>query len=120
MSSLAHWFRRELHVWRETTVADGSGGQTVTYVDQGALWFKVDQSSAAERLAAAQAGAKHTNNIYTETANDVLRNDRLAAVGVDPNAPQAGDRIYAVIAGDIEPSTPIYQKIEAERIEVGP
>jgi SPP1 family predicted phage head-tail adaptor len=114
--SLAHWFKRELHVWRETTVVDGSGGQTVTYVDQGALWFKVDQSSAAEQLVAAQSEASHSHNIYTATANDVRRNDRLAAEGIDPNT----EKPYYKVISTTTPSTAIYLKCAAERIEVGP
>lgn len=114
--SLAHWFNTELVVWRETTVADGSGGFTVTYVAQETLSFKVDQSSAAEALVAAQSEASHSHNIYTETDNDVRRNDRLAASGVDPNTETPYYRVIATTT----PSTAIYLKCQAERVEVGP
>lgn len=110
------WFNTELHVWRETTVDDGAGGQTVTYVDQGAEAFKVDQSTATERLAAAQAGAAHSHNVYADLDVDVRRNDRLAASGVNPNS----ERPYYEVEATFVPSEAIYIKAQAERVEAGP
>lgn len=115
MSAISHWLVTELHVWRETTTPDGSGGFTVSYVDQGAALFKVDQSSAAEALVAAQSEASHTHNIYAEPSEDVQRNDRLAASGVNPNT-QAP---YYRIVSTTTPSTPRYLKCVAERVESG-
>ena len=102
MSSISHWLNTELHVWRETTSPDGSGGFTVSYLDQGAAMFKVDQSSAAEALVAAQSEASHTHNIYAEPDADLERTDRLAASGVDPN----NDQPYYRIVSTTTPSTP--------------
>lgn len=118
MSSVTHWLNTSLHVWRPSRVADGSGGFTETLVDQGALDFKVDQSSAAEQTVAQQAGANHTHNAYTEPDSDVARNDWLAASGIDPNALTAGDVAYKVIS-TTTPSSPRYLKCAAERIEHG-
>lgn len=111
--SISHWLVTKLYVWRETTVADGSGGFTVTYVDQGATDCKVDQSSAAEQFTAAQSGAAHTHNIYMATDANVVRNDRLATAGVNPNTA----RPYYRIVSTTLPSTPLYLKCVAERVE---
>lgn len=118
MSVISHWLITELHVWRHTLAADGSGGFTETWADQGAKQFKVDQSSAVERTLAQQAGAAHTHNIYAEPDSGVVRNDRLAADGVDLTALQAGD-VYYDVHSTTTPSTPRYLKCVAERIEVG-
>jgi len=115
VSAVTHWLKTELHVWRETTVADGSGGFTVSYVDQGSAMFKADQSSAAEALVAAQSEASHTHNIYAEPDADVERNDRLAASGINPNT---GKPYYRIIS-TTTPSTAIYLKSVAERVESG-
>jgi hypothetical protein len=115
VSSITHWLNTELHVWRETTVPDGSGGFTVSYVDQGSAMFKVDQSSAAEALVAAQSEASHSHNIYAEPDADVVRNDRLAVSGIDPNTAKP----YYRIVSTTTPSTAIYLKCVAERVEAG-
>lgn len=116
MSAITHWLNRSLHVWRETTVPDGSGGFTVTYADQGALDVKVDQSSAAEQLVAQQGQARHTHNVYAEPDADVRRNDRLAASGVDPNTATP----YYQVISTTTPSSPRYLKAQAGRVESGP
>jgi hypothetical protein len=80
------------------------------------LSFKVDQSSAAEKQAAQQAGADHTHNAYTEPDSDVKRNDWLAATGINPNSLTAGDTAYKVIS-TTTPSSPRYLKCAVERVE---
>lgn len=117
MSEITHWLNTSLNVWRPSQVADGSGGFTETLVDQGALDFKVDQSTGQEREVAQQAGADHTHNAYTEPDADVKRNDWLAATGIDPNDLTAGETAYKVIS-TTTPSTPRYLKCATERIEV--
>lgn len=118
MSAITHWLVTTLHVWRHTLTADGSGGYTESWVDQGAENFKVDESTAAERAVAAQDEAKHTHNIYGEPDVDVQRNDRLAAAGVNVNTPASGVVWYEV-ASTTTPSTPRYLKCAAERVEHG-
>jgi SPP1 family predicted phage head-tail adaptor len=115
MSLITHWLNTSLHVWRKTQVADGAGGFTVSYVDQGTVDCKVDQSTPQERVAAAQAGAEHTHNIYLEPDADVQRNDRLAANGVNPNTAKG----YYEVDGTTTPSTPRYLKAISIRVEAG-
>jgi len=120
LSAVTHWLNTELHVWRASLVADGSGGFTETLVDQAVNptpKFKVDQSSAAEQQVAQQDGASHTHNIFAEPDADVERGDWLAPSGVDPNDLTAGETAYQVIS-TTQPSTPRYLKCAAERIEV--
>ena len=114
MSVIGHWLNTSLNVWRESKVADGAGGFTVTWANQGAVDCKVDQSTGAERIAAAQAGAAHTHNIYFATGADVQRNDRLAASGVNPNTGTG----YYLVKATTEPSSPRYLKAMCERVEV--
>jgi hypothetical protein len=116
MSAISHWLNRSLHVWRQSQTPDGSGGYTVAYVDQGSVVCKVDQSTGAERLAAAQLGSDHSHNIYCETDAGVLRNDKLAPTGVDPNSPGTGET-YRVLATTV-PSSPRYLKAMCEREEL--
>lgn len=119
MSTISHWLNTELHVWRRTLVADGSGGYTETWTDLGAAMFKVDQSTAAEQEAAAQYEARHTHNIYGEPDADVDRLDRLAPSGVQSvDDPAPWSTWYEVIS-TTAPSTPRYLKAAAERIQVG-
>ena len=113
MSVISHWLNSSLVVWRETTVPDGSGGFTVSYVSQGASPCKIDQSSATERLTAQQMGADHTHNVYFEPDADVERNDRLAPSGVDPNAVLG----YYHVRSTHTPSTPRYLKAQCVRVE---
>lgn len=109
-------FRRQsLHVWREATSSDGAGGTTVSYVDQGAALFKVVQSSAQERYLAQQSGAEHTHNIYADPAVDVVRTDRLAPSGVNPNSAYGYYRILATVTDDA--GSYDYAKWNAERVE---
>lgn len=116
MTAVSHWLNRTLHVWRPAQVADGSGGYTISYADQGTVKCKVDQAPGAERLTAAQLGANHTHNVYCESSASVLRNDKLCPAAVDPNTPGTGE-LYRVLATTV-PSTPRYLKAECEREEM--
>lgn len=110
------WFNRWLYVWRETVDPDGAGGHYTEYMNHGRQRVKVDQSSAEERAIAQQDGAVHTHNIYTFTFGDLRRGDRLAEEGVDPNQLEPGEEVYRVLM-TTHPSTPIYLKAQAERIQ---
>ncbi len=114
MVDIGHWLNSSLNVWRESRTGDSAGGYTVSWVDQGAVDCKVDQSTGTERIAAAQAGAAHTHSVYLAADADVQRNDRLAASGVDPNT----DTGYYLVKATTTPSTPRYLKAMCERIEV--
>lgn len=116
MSLVSHWLNRTLHVWRPSQVSDGVGGYTVTFVHQGTVRCKVDQSTGTERLTAAQLGADHTHNVYLEPDAAVYRNDKLAVAGVDPNSPG----IFSVwrVMSTTTPSTERYLKAACEREEM--
>lgn len=111
---ITHWLNRTLTVWRPTTVADGSGGQTVTLQEQGNVSAKVDQASPAERQVAAQAGADLTHNIYLEPDADVKRNDELRGAH-----PVTGETEVFEVTGYTFPSTPIYRKLAATQTQAG-
>jgi hypothetical protein len=110
--------RRSLHVWREVSVADGSGGFTILFVDQGSELFKVVQSSAEERLTSLQTSAEHTHNIFAEPDVDARRNDRLAPLGVNPNTAGGYYRVLAEVTDDA--GSYDYAKWNVERVEAGP
>lgn len=105
---IAHWLNRTLTVWRPSTSADGSGGQTVTFTSQGTVAAKVDQPSAAEQQVAFQEGAKHTHNIYLDPDAGVRRNDEL----------RGGGQVFRVFA-TLQPSEPRYLKALCELVEAG-
>lgn len=113
MTGIGHWLNSTLYVWRQSKAADGSGGFTITWANQGPVACKIDQSTPTERLVALQAGASHTHNIYLATDTDVRRNDRLAPAGVAP----ATDKGYYHVTGTAVPSSPRYLKAVCERVE---
>lgn len=105
---IGHWLNRTLVVFRPSTVPDGAGGETVTMVDQGTVEAKVDQPTAQERVAAAQAGSTHSHNVYLLPDADVRRNDELVGDG----------QTFKVLAV-YQPSTPRYSKAECELTQEG-
>jgi hypothetical protein len=110
--------RRPLHVWREVSAPDGSGGFTILFVDQGSQLFKVVQSTAQERIAGQQWGGDHTHNIYAEPGVDARRTDRLAPSGLNPNNTIGYYRILGTATDDA--GSYDYAKWVAERVEAGP
>ncbi|MEU6944292.1 head-tail adaptor protein [Streptomyces sp. NPDC046316] len=102
---------RRLQVWRTTTVDDGAGGQETTLVLQGSVRAKVDQPSATERLVAAQAGSKHSHDIWLLPTADVQRGDELR--GTDRLGQAQVFRVLSVV----QPSRPVYSKVFAEIVQ---
>ncbi|MFD6421710.1 phage head closure protein [Streptomyces sp. NPDC060198] len=103
---IGRWLNRTLQVWRETTVPDGAGGQTSTWVLQASVGAKVDQASASAVTIAQQSGARLTHSVYVLPTADVQRRDELRADG----------RTYRVIA-EVEPSGPRYRRADCELIQ---
>ncbi|MDA2805707.1 head-tail adaptor protein [Nocardiopsis suaedae] len=85
-----------------------SGGHTSVWVELGAVRCRVSQPSAAERVAARQQGAKHTQPVYVSPSADVRRGDELrdAATG-------EAWRVTAVIY----PSERVYLRADCELIQ---
>jgi len=111
MSGPGKYMNRQLEVWRSATVPDGAGGQETTLVLQGTVRAKVDQPSPQERLIAAQAGSKHSHDIWLLPSADVRRGDELR--GTDGLGTVQAFRITAVV----QPSRPIYSKAFAELVQ---
>lgn len=103
---IEHLLNRTLEVWRPTAVPDGSGGQTVSLVQVGAVAAKVDQPAAAERQVAAQWGAEHSHTIYLLAVSDVARGDELRGDG----------QVFRVLA-TVQPSHATYTKAPTELIQ---
>ncbi|NUT96730.1 MAG: phage head closure protein [Saccharothrix sp.] len=108
MSTPAHTYNRELQVWRTAAVDDGAGGQITTPVLVGTVRAKVDQPSAAERMAAQQGGAEHTHTVYLAPDADVGRGDELRG---------SGQRLRVLFT--VQPSRPVYLKAGCELIQQG-
>lgn len=102
----AHELPRELAVWRKTRGPDGAGGQTTTLAQVGTVRAKISQPTAAERVAAMQAGAALTMPVHLLPDADVHRGDEL----------RGGGEVYRVEATVI-PSEPVYLRADCERIE---
>lgn len=108
------YMNRQLEVWRPTTVDDGAGGQETTLVKQALpVRAKVDQPSPTERLVAAQAGSKHSHDVFLLPGADVLRGDELR--GTDKLGTAQKFRVLSVA----QPSRPIYSKALCELIQTG-
>ncbi|WP_344014175.1 phage head closure protein, partial [Nocardiopsis exhalans] len=71
-----HLNRRLQHHRRQET-SDGSGGVITDWVHLGPVRARVSQATTAERVAAQQAGADHTQPIYLQPRADVRRGDHL-------------------------------------------
>lgn len=94
---------RRLGHWRQDTVQDGSGGQVTEWVSLGTVRARVSQPTAAERVAAQQAGATHTQPVYVQPRADVRRGDEL-------RGPEGSWRVTAVF----RPSEPVYLRADCE------
>lgn len=104
-----HDLNRTLTVWRPDTAPDGAGGQTVTMVEVGTVRARVSQPSAAERVAAAQAGAEHSHPVYLAPDADVARGDELR-----------GDGQTFRVRTTFRPSEPVYLRADCELVESEP
>lgn len=102
---IAHLLNRALEVHRPATVADGSGGQQVTYTLVGTVAAKVDQPTAAEKERGEQWQAEHSHTIYFAPGADVRRGDELRGGG-------QSWRVLAVVA----PSHGTYLKAPASEL----
>ncbi|MFF0426907.1 head-tail adaptor protein [Streptomyces sp. NPDC004520] len=111
MSGPGRYLTRRLQVWRTDTVDDGAGGQETSRVLQGTVRVKVDQPSPTERLVAAQAGSKHSHDIWLLPTADVRRGDELR--GTDALGQAQRFRVLSVV----QPSRPVYSKAFAELIQ---
>ncbi|WP_406336642.1 head-tail adaptor protein [Streptomyces zaomyceticus] len=109
--SVGRYLTRRLEVWRTVTVDDGAGGQETTRVLQSTVRAKVDQPSATERLVAAQAGSRHSHDIWLLPSADVRRGDELQ--GTDALGQAQRFRVLSVV----QASRPVYSKVFAELLQ---
>jgi SPP1 family predicted phage head-tail adaptor len=100
---------RTLDVWRPLLAADGAGGDDVDMVPAGTVRGRVSQPSAAERVAAMQAGADHTHAVYLRPDADVYRGDELR-----------GDGQTFRVKATFQPSEPVYLRADVELVESEP
>ncbi len=106
MPPIGMHLNRRLEHYRYQTGPDGSGGQTTTWVHLGAVRARVSQPTAAERVAAQQAGAEHTQPVYVAPRADVRRGDEL-------RGPEGSWRVGAVF----RPSEPVYLRADCELVQ---
>lgn len=100
-----HLNRRLQHHRREE-VSDGSGGVITDWVNLGRVRARVSQATTAERVAAQQAGADHTQPVYLGPRADVRRGDEL-------RGPEGNWRVTSVY----RPSEPVYLRADCELIQ---
>lgn len=106
MPPIGNYLNRRLQHYRRETTSDGSGGQIATWVSLGPVRARVSQPTAAERVAAQQAGADHTQPVYVRPRSDVRRGDEL-------RGPEGAWRVNAVF----RPSEPVYLRADCELIQ---
>ena len=102
-----HELPEMLTVRRPVLTDDGAGGQVVTWSTVGVVRARVSQPSAAERVAAMQAGALHTHAVYAQSEADVRRGDELV------HGDGRGWRVKAVYG----PSEQVYLRADAELVQ---
>lgn len=90
---------------RPVTSDDGSGGQTVTFVEVGEVAAKVDQPTPKEQAEADQWGATHSHTIYLLPDADVRRGDEL----------RGDSQVFRVLAV-VAPSRAVYLKAPASEL----
>lgn len=111
-AGIGRYLNRQLEVWRPTTAPDGAGGQSTTLVKQALpVRAKVDQPSPTERMVAAQAGSRHSHDVFLLPRADVRRGDELR--GTDDLGHDQVFRVQSVV----QPSTPVYSKALVELIQ---
>lgn len=103
---VGHLLNHRLAQWRREERPDGAGGVITEWVDLGPLRCRISQPSAAERIAAQQAGAEHTQPVYLSPAASVRRGDELREPG----------RTWRVVAV-YTPSEPVYLRADCELIQ---
>ena len=99
---IEHLLNSELTVYRASYVADGAGGRTKTFAEQGTIRGSVAQPTDVERQVAAQAGARLDFMVYTRNGADVERGDelddgdarRLRVIGVVSNSRDTYTRLH--------------------------
>lgn len=99
-----------LSVFRPTLGPDtyGGGGTVVTLVEQAApVPALVSEPTAAERVAAMQAGADLTIVVHFRPDADIRRGDELHG---------AGDVLR--VKSTVTPSTPVYLRADCVRIQI--
>lgn len=106
---IAHRLNATLTVYRASFAGDGVGGRTETFASAGTIRAQVNQPTAEERLAAAQAGANLTHVVHTIYGADVARGDELD----DGGARRL--RVLAVFTN----SRHTYRRLECEVVEGG-
>ena len=103
MPPIGMHLNRRLEQWRREETPDGSGGTVTTWLLIGTVRARVSQPTAAERVAAQQAGAEHTQPVYVQPRADVRRGDEL-------RGPEGAWRVTAVY----RPSEPVYLRADCE------
>lgn len=103
MPPIGMHLNRRLGHYRREEVPDGSGGVVTEWVHLGAIRARVSQATTAERVAAQQAGADHTQPVYVRPRADVRRGDEL-------RGPEGAWRVTSVY----RPSEPVYLRADCE------
>ena len=106
MPPIGNYLNRRLQHYRRETTGDGSGGQITDWVRKGTVRARASQPTTAERVAAQQAGAAHTQPVYVQPRADVRRGDEL-------RGPEGSWRVSAVF----RPSEPVYLRCDCELIQ---
>lgn len=106
MPPIGMHLNRRLKQWRREEASDGSGGTVTTWLLIGTVRARVSQPTAAERTAAQQAGAEHTQPVYVQPRADVRRGDDLVGA-------EGSWRVVAVF----RPSEPVYLRADCELVQ---
>lgn len=98
--------RRTLTVSRPSLVRDDLGGDNVVMTPKGDVCAMVSEPSAAERIAAMQAGADLAIVVHFRPDADVRRGDVLA-----------GDGDVLRVKSTVIPSEPVYLRADCEQVQ---
>lgn len=106
MPPIGMHLNRRLAQWRREETSDGAGGVITDWVNLGTVRARVSQATTAERVAAQQAGADHTQPVYVSPRADVRRGDEL-------RGPEGAWRVTSVM----RPSEPVYLRADCELVQ---
>jgi head-tail adaptor len=78
---ISHLLNRTLSLYRESTTADGVGGQVLGFTSVGSVPARVSRSAGSESNVGMQEGAVITEDVYLVAGQDVRRGDFLTGDG---------------------------------------
>lgn len=105
---IGNLLNRSVEVYREQRSPDGAGGSVASWEHVATVRARVSQPTAAERVAAQQAGSELSARVYLDAHTDVRRGDEVRT--------PSGTEVYRVVSL-ARPSIAAYLAADCERVQ---